>query len=83
MRKSREKRKAEQAKQSKASDAKQRSENVSGAYQVTDGAEVKGKYILLVDDVVTTGSTLSEAARMLKKAGAKAVYCAALARHED
>ena len=69
--------------QSGTRDAKQRSENVAGVYQVIDGVDIKGKYILLVDDVVTTGSTLSEAARMLKKAGAKAVYCAALARHED
>lgn len=69
--------------QSGIRDLKQRSKNVVGAYKLADGAEVKGKCILLVDDVVTTGSTLSEAARMLKKAGAKSVYCATLARHED
>lgn len=69
--------------QSSTRSFRQRSKNVVGAYELIDGADVKGKHILLVDDVVTTGSTLSEAARMLKKAGAKAVYCATLARHED
>ena len=34
----------------------------------------------MVDDIVTTGATLSEAAGVLKKAGAVAVYCAAVAR---
>lgn len=69
--------------QSTIKDSKQRAANVIGAYRVIDAEEVKGKYILLVDDVVTTGSTVSECARILKKSGAKAVYCVTLARHED
>lgn len=69
--------------QSTIRDAKLRAKNVVGVYTVTDPEMVKGKYILLVDDVVTTGSTVSECARMLKKAGAKAVYCITLARRED
>ena len=69
--------------QSTIKDAKLRAKNVVGVYTVTDPETVKGKYILLVDDVVTTGSTVSECARMLKKAGAKAVYCITLARRED
>lgn len=71
------------AAQSTTRDAKQRRSNVAGAYELLPGADVDGKYVLLVDDVVTTGSTLSEAARVLKKAGAKGVYCVTLARHED
>lgn len=69
--------------QSTIKDSKQRAANVIGAYRVIDTEEVKGKYILLVDDVVTTGSTVSECARILKKSGAKAVYCVTLARRED
>lgn len=69
--------------QSSTKDRKKRAENVAGVYMVIDDSIVKDKYILLIDDVVTTGSTLSECARMLQKAGAKEVYCAALARHED
>lgn len=69
--------------QSTIKDAKQRAVNVVGAYTVIDPNAVKGKRILLVDDVVTTGSTVSECARMLKRAGAKAVYCITLARRED
>ena len=69
--------------QSTIKDSKQRAANVIGAYRVIDAEEVKGKYILLVDDVVTTGSTVSECARILKKSGAKAVYCVTLARRED
>ena len=63
--------------------AAQRRENVAGVYALCDKAEVSGLRILLVDDIVTTGSTMSEAARVLRRAGAKAVYAAALARHED
>ncbi len=73
----------ENAAQSLTKTAAQRRENVAGAYALCDKAEVSGLRILLVDDVVTTGSTLSEAARVLRKAGAKAVFAAALARHED
>ena len=52
-------------------------------YSLCEDTDVSGLCILLVDDVVTTGSTMSEAARVLRKAGAKAVYGASLARHED
>ena len=54
--------------------------NVLSAYQVTDPALVEGRRVLLIDDRVTTGSTLSECARVLRTAGATDVVCAALAR---
>lgn len=54
--------------------------NVLSAYQVTDPALVEGRRVLLTDDIVTTGSTLSECARVLRTAGATDVVCAALAR---
>ena len=69
--------------QSLTRDAKQRRKNVAGVYALDDGADVSGLRILLVDDVVTTGATMSEAARILRKAGAKSVFGVTLARHED
>lgn len=57
-----------------------RRENVRGAFRVRRGASVAGKRILLVDDVMTTGSTAGEAARTLRKAGAEGVMVAVLAR---
>lgn len=54
--------------------------NISGSYRVSDPELIAGKRILLIDDIVTTGSTLSECARVLRLAGAEAVYCATLAR---
>lgn len=54
--------------------------NVLSAYQVTDPALVEGRRVLLIDDIVTTGSTLSECTRVLRTAGAADVVCAALAR---
>jgi predicted amidophosphoribosyltransferase len=53
--------------------------NVLGAYVVTDPEAVKDKRVLLLDDVITTGSTASECAKTLLFSGAKEVYCAALA----
>lgn len=50
--------------------------NVAGAYEISENANVKGKTILLVDDIKTTGATLSECTRVLKIAGADKVYCA-------
>ena len=51
----------------------EREENVRGAYVVKDKAAVKGKRILVVDDVITTGATASEVAHMLYKAKARSV----------
>lgn len=65
--------------QSKIS-AKERRANVLGSFEVSDYKSVKGKTILLVDDVLTTGATISECAKMLLLAGAKNVYGVTLAK---
>ena len=65
--------------QSGISGEAERRANVLGAYRVTDPDAVRGKRILMLDDVITTGATVSEAARMLLTAGAKQVYCGAVA----
>ncbi len=65
--------------QSRISDAAKRRANVLGAYRVMDPEVVSGKRIVLLDDILTTGATMSEAARMLKTAGAKEVHSAAVA----
>lgn len=56
-----------------------RKANVLGAYQAVDPGIVAGKQILLLDDIITTGVTVSECARVLLTAGAKEVHCAAVA----
>ncbi len=58
----------------------QRAETVKGAFKVRRRAEVEGKRVLLVDDVMTTGATCSECARVLKKAGVKEIMVCVLAR---
>ena len=65
--------------QSGISDAAKRRANVLGAYRVTDPEVLAGKRVLLLYDILTTGATMSEAARMLKTAGAKEVHGAAMA----
>ena len=47
----------------------ERLKNVKGAFEIPDKKKVRGRRILLVDDVFTTGTTLSECARVLKKKG--------------
>jgi ComF family protein len=58
----------------------QRRENMRGAFVVSDAAKVTGRDIILVDDVLTTGTTAAECARVLRRAGAKKVYVATVAR---
>ncbi|HEY6873397.1 MAG TPA: ComF family protein [Geobacteraceae bacterium] len=60
--------------------AAQRQGNVRGAFAVHDPAAVRDRRIILVDDVYTTGSTVAECARTLKKAGAEAVFVVTVAR---
>jgi ComF family protein len=57
-----------------------RRENVKGAFRVRSGASLSGRCVLLVDDVMTTGSTVAEIARTLKEAGVRRVVVAVLAR---
>jgi ComF family protein len=57
-----------------------RRENVRGAFGARSRAHLKGRTVLLVDDVMTTGATANEAARALRAAGAARVVVAALAR---
>ena len=66
--------------QSGLTEESQRRANVLGAYSPVDPSLVEGKRVLIIDDVVTTGSTLSECARVLRTMGAEDVVCAALAR---
>ena len=60
--------------------AKARRRNVLGAFKVCDPAKVKGKRVLLLDDVLTTGATVEACARALKRAGAECVHVLVLAR---
>lgn len=57
-----------------------RFENMKGAFRVRRPEIVQNARILLVDDILTTGATCHEAAKMLKKAGAQAVFVAVIAR---
>jgi len=59
--------------------ARARAANVRGAFSAR-GDGVAGKSVLLIDDVYTTGATLSECARMLRRAGASRVYVLTVAR---
>jgi ComF family protein len=58
----------------------QRRENLRGAFAVTEPEAIRGREALLVDDVFTTGTTASECARVLHRAGAAKVYVATVAR---
>ena len=57
----------------------ERRANVLGVYQVVDPEAVRGKRVLLLDDIVTTGATAGECARVLLTAGAKEVHFAVIA----
>ncbi|MBI4698122.1 MAG: ComF family protein [Nitrospirae bacterium] len=59
--------------------ADERRRNVKGAFTVKDKGPVAGKKVLLIDDVVTTGATVRECSRVLKKAGAEKIYVSSLA----
>jgi ComF family protein len=63
-----------------ALDRSERMENLHNAFRLRKNADVRGLRVLLVDDVLTTGSTLNECARVLKRAGAFSIHAATAAR---
>jgi competence protein ComFC len=63
-----------------ALDRAERMENLHNAFRLRKNADVRGLRVLLIDDVLTTGSTLSECARVVKRAGAISVHAATAAR---
>ena len=69
--------------QSQTGSAEKRRANIAGAYAVLKPERVQGKRILLLDDIVTTGSTVRECAKALGLAGAEEVLCAAVARKRE
>jgi ComF family protein len=68
------------ASQGEMASAKARRRNVQRAFQVPDPTGVRGRNVLLLDDVLTTGATAEACARALKRAGAARVHVLALAR---
>jgi competence protein ComFC len=63
-----------------AYDRAERMENLHGAFRLRKNQDVRDLRVLLIDDVLTTGSTLSECARVLRDAGAVSVHAATAAR---
>lgn len=66
--------------QSELETDKSRRDNARDAYRLLPGVSPEGKRFLLVDDVVTTGSTLRECAKILRQGGAQGVWCVTLAK---
>ncbi len=68
------------ASQTKQKGHEMRTENVAGSFAVRDPEALRGKTVLLVDDVITSGATMREAALVMRRAGAKRVIGIAVAR---
>ena len=59
--------------------AEQRKQNIKGAFSVENVEEIKGKTVLLIDDIFTTGTTVNECSKVLYESGAKRVLFFSLA----
>ena len=76
-------RKVKDTKDQKSLVGAERVENVSGVFDIAPkSVDITGKRILVIDDICTTGSTLSEASKILRQNGAAEVYAAAYAKTE-
>ncbi len=62
--------------------ARERMKNAEQSFRLCKHADVKGKTVILVDDIVTTGSTAAACIRLLRKGGAARVFCVSVATNE-
>ncbi|MFH1402175.1 MAG: hypothetical protein ABIG87_00940 [Patescibacteria group bacterium] len=67
------------AQQSRVPNKKERLENLKGCFKVINPSAIKNRNIILLDDVTTTGATLTEASQTLRLAGARQILCVAFA----
>jgi competence protein ComFC len=65
--------------QAKLTNRSRRLQNIKGAFEIKNSEEVRGKTIIIIDDVTTTGGTILEIMKLLKKSGAKKVLGLAVA----
>ncbi len=65
--------------QARLRDRTERLKNISGSFTVNEGVSIKGKNIILIDDILTTGATLSEARKVLRSAGARKIIAFTIA----
>lgn len=72
--------KVRKTQEQKALNRSHRRFNIKNAFRVRDNTPIKGKNVLILDDVCTTGSTLTEMTDLLLRNGAKSVFCAACCR---
>lgn len=73
-------RKKETLSQAQLKTKKERYFNIKGSFHILNKEKIINKNFIIVDDIITTGSTLKEAAKALKKAGANKIYALVLAR---
>ncbi len=65
--------------QSRTKNKKERLENLKNCFSIQNKEKIKGRNVILLDDVVTTGTTLKEAGKTLRKYGAKKIICLTVA----
>ena len=76
-------RKRGKQKEQKTLSPKERLRNARASFVLCDAERIKGKTVLLVDDIVTTGASMAACVQKLKRAGAAAVYCIAVASDDN
>ena len=67
-------------KEQKTLNKEERIENLSGAFKVNNVDNIKNRNVILIDDVITTGATISECQNILKKSGAKKIIVLTIAK---
>ena len=70
----------ETAPQAKIANRELRKKNISGCFEVIQSDVFHNRNIIVIDDITTTGSTLKEAMKVLKKSGARNVYAFTVAK---